>query len=255
MPIQTGLPERLTWIDDANRSEHSFLIREDRCAFFGELQASTGWGGGATNQLIANFKRSPAQIGHEPGGERLRRHRERAINEVAAALRSQFTREEVELRCTFVPIPTSKQPGHPEYCDRLERSLRLAFAGYRADIRPLLRLTASARPDHLSADERLRYQHLLAMTLVDPRQLAGEPRPVVVLFDDVLTSGKHFKVAKTRIREVFPGQGILGIFVARRALSSPGHPRPGVNLNCDAGASASSDPSRPQREQLQGPRN
>jgi len=170
MPIQTGLPARLTWIDDTNRRDHSFLAEEDRCAFFGELQASTGWGGGATNQLIANYKRSPAQIGHEPSGERLRRHRERAINEVAAALRGQFSREEVELRCTFVPIPTSKQPGHPEYCDRLERSLRLAFTGYRADIRPLLRLTASTRADHLSADERLRYQHLLAVTRVAPNR-------------------------------------------------------------------------------------
>ena len=220
MPIRTGLPEQLTWIDDVNRGDHSFLTKEDRCAFFGELQASTGWGGGATNQLIANFKRSPAQIGREPCGERLRRHRERAINEVAAALRSQFTREEVELRCTFVPLPTSKQPGHPEYCDRLERSLRLAFAGYRADIRPLLQLAASTRADHLSAVERLRYQHLLALTSLDVRQLAGELRPMVVLFDDVLASGKHYQVAKTRIREVFPGQGILGIFVARRALRS-----------------------------------
>lgn len=228
MPIQTGLPARLTWIDDANRGDHSFLTREDRCAFFGELQASVGWGGGATNQLVANFKRTPAQIAHECTGERLRRHRARAINQVAAALRSQFTREEVELRCTFVPIPTSKQPGHPEYCDRLERSLRLAFSGYRADIRPLLRLTASTRADHSSAAGRLGYQHLLALTSIDARQLAGELRPVVVLFDDVLTSGKHYKVAKTRIREVFPGQGILGLFIARRALQSPDRARPGA---------------------------
>jgi hypothetical protein len=55
MPIQTGLPQRLTWIDDTNRSDHAFLCEEDRCAFFGEIQASTGWGGGATNLLIANF--------------------------------------------------------------------------------------------------------------------------------------------------------------------------------------------------------
>jgi hypothetical protein len=112
MPIQTGLPERLAWIDDANRSEHSFLTTEDRCA--------------------------------------------------------------------FVPIPTSKQPGHPEYCDRLERSLRLAFAGYRADVRPLLRLTASTPADHLRAAARLQYQHLLAMTILDARQLAAGLRPVVV---------------------------------------------------------------------------
>ena len=40
---------------------------------------------------------------------------------------------------------------------------------------------------------------------------------MVVLFDDVLASGKHYRVAKTRIREVFPGQGTLGIRGAPRA--------------------------------------
>ena len=84
-----------------------------------------------------------------------------------------------------------------------------------------MQLAASTRADHLSAVERLRYQHLLALTSLDARQLAGELRPMVVLFDDVLASGKHYRVAKTRIREVVPGQGILGIFVARRALRHP----------------------------------
>jgi len=215
MPIQTGLPERLTWIDESNRSDHPFLRREDRCAFLGEFQAREGWGGGETNQLIANFKRPHVQIEREPIGDRLRRYKEQAVAEVSAALRGQFTREEVELLCTFVPIPPSKQSQDPEYCDRLERTLRLAFAGYRADIRLLLRQTASTPADHLSADERISFEDLLKITVVDPRHLATALRPVIVLFDDVLTTGKHYKVAKTRIREVFPEQPILGVFVAR----------------------------------------
>lgn len=39
--------------------------------------------------------------------------------------------------------------------------------------------------------------------------------------DDVLTSGKHFKVARTRIQKIFPGKPILGIFVARCIHANP----------------------------------
>jgi hypothetical protein len=206
----------LARIDDSNRCEHSFLTPPDRCLFLGDFHSCAGWAGGAINQLIANFKRPRRQIEREPIGERLRRHREHAVGTISAALRRQFTLDEIESRCTFVPIPTSKCRDDPNYCDRLERTLRIAFDGYASDIRLLLRQRMSTCSDHCSGHDRMSYERLFEITELDPKYLVIPLRPIVVLFDDVLTSGKHYKVAKSRIREVFPQQPIVGVFVARR---------------------------------------
>ncbi len=210
------LTSRLAWIDVISRvGEYPFLTREDRCLFLGDFHGRRGWAGGRTNQLIANFKRSRADIEGKPTTRRLRRYKERAVAEISEVLRGEFTREEVESLCTFVPIPTSKRPDDPRYCDRLERTLRRAFEGYRADIRPLLRQTLSTAADHRSGADRVKYERLLEITELDPQQLVTALRPVVVLFDDVLTTGKHYRVAKTRIRQASPEQPIVALFVAR----------------------------------------
>lgn len=65
------------------------------------------------------------------------------------------------------------------------------------------------------------YEDLLTITELDKSQLSSPLRAEIVLFDDVLTSGKHYKVAKTRIRELFPDDPLLGVFVARSIHPSP----------------------------------
>lgn len=214
------LPERLTWIDETNRDQYHFLEGVDRCLFFGDFFAGRGWSGGFTNQLIKNYKRTPGEIAASAKAKELLYYKNGAVTEVAAALRRVFSPVSVAER-TFVPIPPSKAPGDPEYCDRLERTLAEAFRGYGADVRPLLRQTRSTGADHRSGGNRLGYEELLALTEVDRQQLDRPLRREVVLFDDVLTSGKHFKVAKTRLLELFPGMPILGIFVARCIHADP----------------------------------
>lgn len=91
---------------------------------------------------------------------RLHRLKNTVIGEVASALRKVFTPPHVTPR-TFVPMPSSKASDHPDYCDRLLRSLTTAFAGY---------------------------DDLLAITKIDRSQLHIPLRQEVVLFDDVLTS-------------------------------------------------------------------
>ena len=214
------LADRLTWIDTTNRDRHHFLAEDDRCLFFGDFYAGRGYSGGPTNQLIKNFKRTTSEINSSPKTRQLRHYKNTAIAEVASALRKVFTPPHLAPR-TFVPIPSSKESDHPDYCDRLLRSLTTAFVGYDADVRPLLRQTRSVDADHLSAHNRISYDDLLAITEIDRTQLRTPLRQEVVLFDDVLTSGKHFKVARTRIQEMFPGKPILGIFVARCIHANP----------------------------------
>lgn len=209
-------PERLRWLDEASRADHGLLLPSDHCLYFGEFRAQGGWAAGPMNDLIIDFKRSPSRIAASTKARAVQHFKDQAIATVARALRRQFARAAIETRLTFVPIPASKLPGEADYCDRLVRTLRLAFAGLAADIRPLLRQRVSTEADHRSGTHRLRFDRLLEVTELDPEQLREPLRPLVVLFDDVLTSGKHLCVAKTRIREAFPEQAIIAVLVARR---------------------------------------
>jgi hypothetical protein len=208
--------ERLVWLDDASRHYHRFLRHTDHCLYFGEFIAGRGWIGGPTNDLIIDFKRAPSRIAASSKSRATEHFKNRAIVRIARALRRQFGRAAIETQLTFVPIPPSKIAGETDHCDRLLRTLTLAFAGLDADIRPLLRQSVSTAADHTSGLRRMRFGELLEITHLDPQQLCRPLRPLVVLFDDVLTSGKHLAVAQQRIREALPEQAVIAVLVARR---------------------------------------
>jgi hypothetical protein len=209
------LPERLTSIDETNREHHAFLEPDDRCFFFGEYFAYKGYQGGGTNQLIFNFKCKPSVAATNPGR---RRYKEQAIESVAAGLRRAMTQADAE-SMTWVPVPPSKVAGHADYDDRLMRTLTKAFSGYHVDVRSLLRQSMSTEADHNSGS-RLTPDALHALMELDIAQLNALPvGQAIVLFDDVLTTGKHFKCCERRLREVVPANvPILGVFIARRIL-------------------------------------
>ncbi len=212
------LPDRLTGIDETNRDQHVYLQTGDRCFFFGEYFAGKGYQGGGTNQFMFNFKCKPSDAATNPGRKM---YKERAVAAIAAGLRKAISRENVE-RLTFVPIPPSKVVGHADYDDRLMRALVSAFHGYDADIRLLLRQNGSTESDH-TASGRLSPEALDALLQIDTVRLAERPlRQSIVLFDDLLTTGKHFKCCERRLRDVVPAAvPIVGVFVARRILSNP----------------------------------
>jgi predicted amidophosphoribosyltransferase len=44
------------------------------------------------------------------------------------------------------------------------------------------------------------------------------PAPQVIgLFDDVLTTGAHYRAASAILQQAFPGVRVIGFFIARRA--------------------------------------
>jgi hypoxanthine phosphoribosyltransferase len=77
----------------------------------------------------------------------------------------------------------------------------------------MLTLTRSTPADHESV-ERLTFEELLSITRLTGRP-ANAPRPVIVVVDDVLNSGKHFKVAQSLIQANFPEAAIRGVFLSR----------------------------------------
>jgi orotate phosphoribosyltransferase-like protein len=64
-------------------------------------------------------------------------------------------------------------------------------------------------------------ESLLELLIVDHVAWDRAPPRSIILFDDVLTTGKHFKACERRLREIDPTIAIAGVFVARRALPRP----------------------------------
>jgi len=207
---RTSLPSRLTAIDETTRADHYYPAEADRCFCFGEYFADQGWGHGPTNQLIFNYKCNPTEK-----SARLR-WKQQAIATIAAGLKAAIARPEVE-RHTWVPIPSSKLPDHLEYDERIVKTLRRAFVGYNVDIRELLRQSVSTDADH-GSNSRMTPEGLLELLIVDRDAWDRAPPRSIILFDDVLTTGKHFKACERRLRDIDPTIAIAGVFVARRAL-------------------------------------
>lgn len=205
------LPDRFSRIDETNRSQHYYLSDEHSCLYLGEYFSRESYSASPTNQLVLNFKISPEKLCDTPG--RIV-HKGRAIAEVARAL-SCATRSSALERYTWIPLPPSKIVGHAGYDDRGTRVLAAAFNGRGADIRSILKQTESTEGDHARAN-RLSYEELCAITTIDSTQLAlGPVRERIVLFDDVLTSGKHFKCGVETLRAAGLTQPIVGVFIAR----------------------------------------
>lgn len=92
--------------------------------------------------------------------------------------------------------------------------------GYDLDARLLLRQTVSTRADHRTA-RRSSGAYLHSLLRVDVDAMRERPlRQRVMLFDDFLTSGKHFKRCQRRLRELDAKVPVCGVFFARRVQSS-----------------------------------
>ena len=204
------IPQNLWKIDDSTVGDHFFLAPADRCFYIWEYSAHKGFRFSPANNFISNLKIKPSAMDRSP---LRRRHKLEAIDHAAQALRAFISRAFVETSATFVAMPGSKVAGDTEYDNRLSKVLNTAFHGWNADVRDLLSTTRSTPADHESPD-RMSFDELLQITATR-QESGGPPRSVVVVFDDVLNSGKHFKVAERRIREHYPRSEIRGLFLAR----------------------------------------
>jgi hypothetical protein len=206
-------------LDDRLRADHSYLTATDQCCCLGQYLGGRGYRAGLVNQLIANLKCPPSTASSDP---RRGYYKRRAIDSIARALRNALSRASVE-SATWVPIPPSRTARDPDYDDRLRRILAAAFGDYDLDLRALLYQSEGTAADHVSA-RRLTADALYRIIRLDLELLAvAPPRGRIVLFDDLLTSGKHYKCCERRLRDSLADIPISGLFVARRVL--PRHRR------------------------------
>lgn len=199
---------RLTAVDEDMLDDHYYLNGDDYCNFIGEYTARKGYSYSDTNQLIANFKKSPKLRGTPQW-----RYKQQAINQVGRSLATCLTHWADEI--TLVPIPPSKCKTDAEYDNRMTRALNIC-KHHIPDIeyRELILQTVSTDAAHLT-DERPIPEELIRIYDCDLNLLEGV-REKVIIVDDMLTTGCHFKAMQTILRKHLPNNIIAGVFVARR---------------------------------------
>lgn len=203
------IPDKLLKIDDVTAGEHFSLDGNDTCFYIWEYAVRQGYTAGPTNQLIKNLKIKPSEIAKTP---RRQYYKQQAIDHAAKAVRDLLGQQTAEGEYSFVPVPSSKASGDLDHDDRTSQVLQRAFNGWNSDVQPILRVRRSMKADHESND-RMTLDELLALT--DVLQPITPLRSTIVILDDVLNSGKHFKVAKSLISAAYRTATILGLFIAR----------------------------------------
>lgn len=203
---------RLSKVDDLIRSDHYYLSSTDKCLFLREYIPRVGFSGGETNSLISNFKK-----GMERRGSSEWIHKGRAIRRIADELYAALNKQWLEL-ATLVPIPCSKTRQNPLHDDRMTQVLKqiLADIGENGDVRELVIQRSDMEASHTTeirpSPHEIRLNYSIDETLT-------VPSPAIIgLFDDVLTTGAHFRAASDLLADRFPDVPIVGIFVARRII-------------------------------------
>jgi len=201
------------------RPDHWHLTPEDDCAFIGEYTAGAAYSHSVTNGLIANLKKKPSTRNTGQW-----RYKLSAIAQIGEVIRRNLTKD---LVATFVPIPPSKPPGSPEYDDRMAQ---VAKAIGNVDVREVLFTGNELDPMH-SNNSRRDLQELRSSLSVKNELLAPTSN-LVILLDDVLTTGCSFKVCKSILSGHWPAAAFFGLFVARRVIDRMNPFGDVVDLDC-----------------------
>lgn len=204
-------PRNLTEIDHLTRPDHYYLSENDVCYFLGEYTAHESFTFSETNSIISNLKKTLDRR------ERPEWHyKTRDIFRAGLALGNAIS-DYWRQNAVFVPIPPSKAKGDPLYDDRMVRVLQAIDNRNPVQVREIILQTESTEAAHeggVSRDpDRIKELYSVNESLCDP------PPGRIVICDDVLTTGGHFKAMQSTLVDLFPEATICGIFIARRVLS------------------------------------
>lgn len=194
-------------IDDLTINDHYYLTSDDECYYFGTYQKGQLDG---DNGLIFNIKKKPSAK-DKPGYH----YKLRDIKFIAKIFNDFFTSEMIQ-KYTFVPVPPSKAKDHVDYDDRLIQILNIAFKGRNADVRELVEQIESREANH-TIQIRQSIQEIQNNSRIN-ENLCDNLKDCIILIDDVITAGTHFKAIKELLLIKFPNIKVIGVFICRRVI-------------------------------------
>jgi hypothetical protein len=202
---------KLLRIDELTVADHSYLdLTEDACYYMMEYASRKGPQFSPPNSLIHNFKKKMDRKDLPDF-----KYKAQAINQVSDLLSKNFF-PFLTRKWTFVPMPPSHSKDDPMYDDRVSQVVE-KMGGGKADIRELIQITRNMPPSH-GSEARLTPDEIYAYFNIK-KDLINPPPERIIVVDDVITAGAHYKAAKRILLETFPNiLEIRGVFIARRVF-------------------------------------
>ncbi|MCY4160962.1 MAG: hypothetical protein OXE77_03755 [Flavobacteriaceae bacterium] len=161
-----------------------------------------------TYSFIHNLKKCPTRKGKDEY-----KYKEKAIQDTIEFFRSSFNSNALHQRITLVPIPPSKIKGDEKYDDRMTQICKGLCENTKWDCRELIKSRKSIQPSHYSS-ERLKPKDLKNIFEIDSQLINPIPSKIY-LFDDVITTGAHFRACKEILQNHISNVVVIGIFIAR----------------------------------------
>jgi hypothetical protein len=203
---------RLQKIDELTRPDHFYLGQDDECFYLLEYAARQKPPYDSTSNLIFNLKKPVDRIGRPEYA-----YKEHAIRKAGALFREVLSVDWLQA-VTIVPVPSSKIVDDPLHDDRINQIMSHMTNGLACDVRELVIQTQSL--DSFHDGFRLPPTQLVEYYKLDDALCEKSVPRLVALFDDMLTTGSHFKAMKTAIQRRWDVV-VCGIFLARRYFPKP----------------------------------
>lgn len=203
---------RLKEIDELMLRDHCYLNQSDVCFYLGEYTSRAGgYIFGEFNSLLSNFKKKTQKKGTKEWDYKLK-----AIDTFARALAEIFKDFKNINNLTFIPIPPSLSKDNSLYDNRIKEMLDLMsqIIGIPIDIRELIENNSDRSPLHES-EVRLNPEQLKNNLRINLSEIHPPPE-MIVLVDDLITNGTHFRACKDIIQSEIPDAAIFGVFLGRR---------------------------------------
>ena len=176
------------------------ISRDDVCAYLLEKE-SEGYSASDANNLIYNFKKPVNRKGLPDW-----RYKDIAINTI-----SEMVNNIAFPNCIIVPAPTSNPRYSANWDSRIDQVVD-SIVTEAITVEKILDVNSSVTPAHLGGSRDI--DSIKAQTICYELKNTAMVDTIIIV-DDVLTTGAHFKAWKELILETYPSiKKVYGLFFA-----------------------------------------
>lgn len=198
--------------------DHSFLEPEDSIYYMKDYSSRAGYSLDG-NSLILNLKKGVERKESDEW-----EYKEKAISFIADSISYAMDTIPPPLGRTvyWVPVPPSKVKSDPLYDDRICRIINEAIektTSHKHVLAEIVIQNHNRDASSTSLNKRI-ISKLVENYLIKEIPNYNIDTDIIIIFDDVLTTGCHFKAVEAKILSIYPDAKISGIFVARRVIDS-----------------------------------